>query len=328
MQDLPIRNTLAVMHIKRNVSNNVMKYLFGDKDTLKTQRVMEQADVMHHIHLRQGQSRNYIKPKAPYVFTESEKRVFLNLVSSKKVPSGYMSTFTKHIGEKRLNGNKSHDHHILIQQILPAAIWNCLTPGVRETIIGLSNLFQRICSKVIRISDIGSLCTCAAEVLCLLEINFPPGFFDIMAHLVVHLVDKLEICGPVHAHWCYSVERYLQFLTRYVRDKSKPRAGMASGYMIDESLGFCIEYFCLYKHSKSKVWDPKEELKDSGESSGGQGHLIPSGGCGQPVRRLQGILDPSTRSSPEVNYILHARPHARDEGHLDEDESPSGQSRQ
>ena len=106
---------------------------------------------------------------------------------------------------------------------------------------------------------------CAVEVLCLLEVNFPPGFFVVMTHLVVHLVDELEICGPVHARWCYSVERYLGVLTKYVRDKSKPEAGMASGYMIDESLGFCIEYFELYEHSRSRVWDAEEELKDSSE---------------------------------------------------------------
>ena len=40
---------------------------------------------------------------------------------------------------------------------------------------------------------------------------------------------------------------------------------MATGYMIDESLGFCTEYFELYEHSRSRVWDPEEELKDSGE---------------------------------------------------------------
>ena len=86
-----------------------------------------------------------------------------------------------------------------------------------------------------------------------------------MTHLVVHLVDELEVCGPVHARWCYSMERYLGVLTRYVRDRSKPEAGMASGYMIDESLGFCTEYFSLYEHTKSRVWDPEEELRDSGE---------------------------------------------------------------
>ena len=253
------------MDIERNVSDNVLKHLFGDKDTPAMRRDMAQADKMHHLHLIPGNSGNVIKPKAPYVFSETEKSSFLSLVSSTKVPSGFSATLTKHIGEKKLSGLKSHDHHILLQQILPTSVWNSLSRGVRDTIIRLGTLFQRICAKVIRLSDIPALRTYAVEVLCLMELNFPPGFFDIMPHLIVHLVDELEICGPVHARWCYSIERYLGVLTKYVRDKSKPEAGMASGYMIDESLGFCTEYFELYEHTKSRVWDAEEELKDSGE---------------------------------------------------------------
>ena len=99
----------------------------------------------------------------------------------------------------------------------------------------------------------------------MLEMHFPPGFFDIMPHLVIHLVREIDICGPVHSRWCYFVERYLGQLTGYVRDKSKPEAGMASGYMIDESLGFVTEYFSLFKHTRRRVWDPEEEVRDAGE---------------------------------------------------------------
>lgn len=78
----------------------------------------------------------------------------------------------------------------------------------------------------------------AAETLCLLKTHFPSGFFDIMTHLIIDLVDELKICGPVHSRWCYSIERYLGVLTKFVREKSKLEAGMASGYMIKELLGF------------------------------------------------------------------------------------------
>ena len=189
LQELPIRNTLDVMHIERNDSDNVLKHLFGGKDTLEMRRDMEQSGTMHALHLLQTRSGNKVKPKAPYVFSEREKREFLVLVSSTKVPSGFSSTLTKHIGERRLNGLKSHDHQVLLQQILPAAIWNSPNRSVRETIIRLGNLVQRICAKVIRISEISALRTLAEE-LSLLEINFPPRFFDIMIHLVIHLVDN------------------------------------------------------------------------------------------------------------------------------------------
>jgi hypothetical protein len=107
--------------------------------------------------------------------------------------------------------------------------------------------------------------TYAAETLCLLEVWLPPAFFDIMTHLPIHLVEELDICGPVHSRWCYSVESYLGILTKYVHDKSKPEAGMASCYSIDESLGFCTKYFVLYPHTRRHVWDWEEEQKIEGE---------------------------------------------------------------
>lgn len=86
-----------------------------------------------------------------------------------------------------------------------------------------------------------------------------------MIHLVIHLVLELIQCGRVHSCWCYGIKRYLGVLTSYVRDTSKPEAGMASGYAIDEALGFCTEYFSLYSHRRRRIWDPEQELRDSGE---------------------------------------------------------------
>ena len=110
---------------------------------------MEQADKIHSLHLQLRRSGNYLKTRAPDVFSKSEKVEFLHLVTSMRVPSGYNSTLTKHVVEQRLNGLKSHDHHVLLQQLLPAMIRNSLTSGVRETIIRLGNIFQRIYAKVI-----------------------------------------------------------------------------------------------------------------------------------------------------------------------------------
>ena len=45
----------------------------------------------------------------------------------------------------------------------------------------------------------------------------------------------------------------MEVLTKYVRYKSSPEASMASGYNIDDSLGFCTEFFQLYPHSKRRI---------------------------------------------------------------------------
>jgi hypothetical protein len=65
------------------------------------------------------------------------------------------------------------------------AIRHLLDRGVRETVIRLGHLFQRLCARVIDPAQTRELETYSAEILCLLKLNFPPGFFDTMTHLPI-----------------------------------------------------------------------------------------------------------------------------------------------
>ncbi len=51
--------------------------------------------------------------------------------------------------------------------------------------------------KVWNPNKIGSLHEDVAITFSLLEKEFPPTFFDIMTHLL-HVVDELKICVPIH----------------------------------------------------------------------------------------------------------------------------------
>ena len=55
-------------------------------------------------------------------------------------------------------------------------------------------------------------------ILYELEMFFSPSFFDIMVHLVVHLVRKVRLCGPMYLRWMYPVERYMKILKGYVKN--------------------------------------------------------------------------------------------------------------
>ena len=93
----------------------------------------------------------------------------------------------------------------------------------------------------------------------MLERWFPPSFFDISVHLLVHLVDELEVVGPVATRWCYPIERFMSVLKGYVRNRAKPEGSMAMGYSWDASLGFITEFLDLYPHTRRRMWDPNEE---------------------------------------------------------------------
>jgi hypothetical protein len=78
-------------------------------------RDMESVGATPHLWLRAiSGTTNYRKPQAPYVFTAEESADFTERVSTTRTPMGFSATLTKHIGEKRLVGLKSHDHHVLI----------------------------------------------------------------------------------------------------------------------------------------------------------------------------------------------------------------------
>ena len=102
---------------------------------------------------------------------------------------------------------KSHDNHILMQQFFPIAIRGSLPPEVNWTLIGLSCFFREIYSKVLNVEELGALEKRIAITFCELEMIFPPSFFTVMVHLVMHLASEAKVAGPVHYCWMYPIER-------------------------------------------------------------------------------------------------------------------------
>ncbi len=83
-------------------------------------------------------------------------------------------------------------------------------------IMHLSHIFRCICAKVLDPVDMGTLKEDTAITIGMLEMTMPPSFFDIMVHLIFHLVDELDMCGLVHTRWMYYVERLNKVLKWYV----------------------------------------------------------------------------------------------------------------
>lgn len=273
MQDLPVRHVLDVMHIEKNIAESVLKFLFGDKDSAESRRDMEELGVRRELWLRPRANRQaFVKPHAPYVFTEPEKRLFIEEVGAICTPTGYGSALGKHLKRSKFQGLKSHDYHCLIQQIIPVVSRTLLQPLQRIALMRLGKSLNRICARVVEKTQIAALRVYVAETLCFLEVSFPPSFFDVMEHTLVHLVDELELCGPVGGRWMYPCERYLGTLKSFVRNKAQPEASMAKGYVAEEALGFCTEYLNLQQYTKRHIWEAEDEesLRASVVEGGGR----------------------------------------------------------
>ncbi|KAL0539849.1 hypothetical protein IC582_024070 [Cucumis melo] len=168
-------------------------------------------------------NRTYI-PVACYTLSREKKYRFCKTLSEIKVREGYSSNIRSLVSldDLKLNGLKSHDCHVLMQQLLPIEIRTILPKNVRYTISRLCFFFNAICAKSFFVSELDALQEDIVMTLCNLEKYFPPSFFTIMVHLVVHLVREVKLCGPVYLRWMYPFERYMKVLKNFVRNRNRP----------------------------------------------------------------------------------------------------------
>ena len=71
---------------------------------------------------------------------------------------------------------------------------------------------------------------------------FPPSIFNIMTHLLVHLVKEIGILGPVLLHNMFPFERFFAVLKKYVRNRARLEGSIAKGYVSEEVIEFCVDY--------------------------------------------------------------------------------------
>ncbi|XXG52384.1 hypothetical protein AAC387_Pa03g0738 [Persea americana] len=170
-------------------------------------------------------------PPTQYTMSKDEKDVFLSVMKGVEVLNEYCSNIAKRVNmkERTLQGLKSHDNHILIQQLPPISIWNCLPKNVVAPLIEVSNFFGQLSSRVHRIYELNGLQERIVMTLYHLEKKFPPAFFDVMVHLTIHLTSEALLGGPVQFKWMYPIKKYMSTLKRYVRNRARPEASIAKG---------------------------------------------------------------------------------------------------
>ncbi|KAK5793801.1 hypothetical protein PVK06_034959 [Gossypium arboreum] len=134
--------------------------------------------------------------------------MFCMVLKDIKVPDTYASNISRFVSlkDRRLYSLKSHDYHILMQDLLPVALRCCMSKNVMSCIIELSNIMKAICGKVLDVEELKKVQDRAALTLCNLEKIFPPSFFTIMVHLVIHLPHEAILSGPVFYRWMYPIE--------------------------------------------------------------------------------------------------------------------------
>ena len=94
------------------------------------------------------------------------------------------------------------------------------------------------------------------EIVCMFEKELLTSFMDLQVHLLIHLVDEVELVGIFSCHWMFFLERYVKKLKGFVRQREKPEGSMVEGYISYESFYYDSEYIKKVDNRPGEmIWD-------------------------------------------------------------------------
>ncbi|WMV09095.1 hypothetical protein MTR67_002480, partial [Solanum verrucosum] len=243
-KDNMMRHNLDTMHIEKNVFDNIFWTLLNvegkGKDNLKFRLDLQEMRIRKALHPKKKANGKYYLPPACFTLSNKQKDMLLQVLRDVKVPDGHSSNISNCVDLKQrtMHGLKSHDCHVLMQQLLPITLRNLVPVNVLKPLIELSNFFRGISSTIMKIGELEKLQYRVAITLCHMERIFPPSFFDIIEHLVIHLAEEAMLGGlsQYHSMW------FLLSLKNFVSSRSHPECCIAEGQWIQEIMTFCSRY--------------------------------------------------------------------------------------
>ena len=79
-------------------------------------------------------------------------------------------------------------------------------------------------------------------LMCEMQKYIPPTFFNAQEYYLIHQVEEIEICGPIHTRSMWMVKRHLKSLKALVRQRARPEGSMVQGYMVYQSMVYISQY--------------------------------------------------------------------------------------
>lgn len=110
---------LDVMHCEKNFCENVLKTLMGMNDSPGSRVDVEDLGIREEIWLQDPHRHQdeFYMPHPPYVLTTVEKREVVSIVSNIRTPTNYVGSIHKRLADGKLQYMKTHDYHVLMQQV-------------------------------------------------------------------------------------------------------------------------------------------------------------------------------------------------------------------
>jgi hypothetical protein len=140
-----------------------------------------------------------------------------------KLPNGYDAGLRRSVNmvTGKLIGLKSHDYHIIMERLMSVMFWGYFDDVMWMVLAGLSYFYRQLCAKEIMVEMMQKLEKEISVLLCKMEKFFPPGFFNPMQYLLIHLPYEDKVGGPIQYRWMYHIERALRYLKLMVGNRAR-----------------------------------------------------------------------------------------------------------
>jgi hypothetical protein len=107
----------------------------------------------------------------------------------------------------------------------------------------LSYFFHQLCAKELDREVVKKLDKQAPELLCKLEMLLPPGFFNPMQHMILHLPKEALLGSTMETHWQYGPERETKKLREQTGNKCKIEPCISDTTLNKEVSNFTTKYY-------------------------------------------------------------------------------------
>jgi hypothetical protein len=167
------------------------------------------------------------------------------LVKNLKFLDGYAVGFCRAVNLEsgKLSEVKSHDYHIFMKRLIPVILHGYLDDDVWKALAELSHFYRQLYAKKIKKEMMEKLKEDIPVLICKLEKIFPPGWFNPMQYLLIHLPYEAKLGGPQQYMWMYHIERALKNLRAMAHNKAKVEVCITEEFKLKEIAYFINVYF-------------------------------------------------------------------------------------
>jgi hypothetical protein len=254
---LILMHNIDVMHQKCNIGESILSTCMSFADKIKdNHNARKDLALLCNRPSLELKSRGG-KPRATFCLKARDRKEVLILLKNLEFPDGYTAGFRRavNLDTEKLSGVKSHDYHIFMKRLLPVMFYGYLDDDVWRALVKLSHFYRQLCAKEIKKDMMEKLKEEIPMLLCKLEKLFPPGWFNPMQHLLVHLPYEAKIGGLQQYMWIYHIEKALKKLRVMVHNKAKVKGCITEEFKLKEIAYFSSVYFAEHHNvSASTLW--------------------------------------------------------------------------